>query len=46
MNSSEDFMINDTNNESESNDNGNDSSICSDSERHKHVSELLTDDMI
>jgi hypothetical protein len=32
MDSSEDFVINDTDNESESNDNGNDSSVSSDSE--------------
>jgi hypothetical protein len=43
---SEDFMISDINNESESNDNGDDSSIGSDSEWHKHVSELLIDDTI
>jgi hypothetical protein len=37
-------MINDIDNESESNDNGDDSSIGSDSEWHKHVGELLIDD--
>jgi hypothetical protein len=39
-------MINNINNESESNDNGDDSSIGSDNEWHKHVSELLIDDTI
>jgi hypothetical protein len=43
MDGSEDFMINDIDNESESNDNGNDSSVGSDSE---HVSELLIVDTI
>lgn len=33
----------DSDNECESNDNGDDSSIGSDSESHKHVSELLID---
>jgi hypothetical protein len=39
-------MINNTDNESESNDNGGDSSIGSDSEWHKHVTELLIDDTV
>jgi hypothetical protein len=39
-------MINNTDNESESNDNGDDSSMSSDSEWHKHVSKLLIDDTI
>jgi hypothetical protein len=42
MDMSEDLMISDI----ESNDNGDDSSIGSDSEWHKHVSELLIDDTI
>jgi hypothetical protein len=46
MDRSEDFMIHDTDNESESNDNGDDSCISSDSKWHKHVSELLIDDTI
>jgi hypothetical protein len=39
-------MINDIDNEGESNDNGNSNSIGSDNEWHKHVSELLIDDII
>jgi hypothetical protein len=39
-------MINDIDNESESNDNGDDSSIGSDSERRGHVGELLIGDII
>jgi hypothetical protein len=46
MDGSEDFMINDIDNESENNDNGDDGSIGSDSEQHKHISELLIDDTI
>jgi hypothetical protein len=37
-------MISDTDNESESNDDGDDSSISSYSECDRHVSELLNDD--
>jgi hypothetical protein len=37
----EDFMVNNTDNESERNDNSNDSSISNVSEWHKNVTELL-----
>jgi hypothetical protein len=46
MDGSEDFMISDIDNESDSNDNVDDSSISRNSEWHKHVSELLIDDTI
>jgi hypothetical protein len=39
-------MINNIGNESENHDNSYDSSTGSDSEWHKHVSELLTDEAI
>lgn len=44
MDGSEDFMINDIYNESESNYNGSVSIISSDCEWHKHISEMLIDD--
>jgi hypothetical protein len=48
MDGSEDLMINNTNNETGSNNNGDDSSMGSDRKLHKHISisELLTDNAI
>jgi hypothetical protein len=44
MDGSEDFMISDIDNENENNDYGSHSSINSDSEWHKYVSELFISD--